>query len=460
MCRQDGGELDETVTMRVAVIGAGPCGLACARELARAGHDDWVVLEQASVAGGNAASTTDDEGFTWDRGGHVVFSQFGEFDALLSEVMGDELLEHDRSSYVSVAGRWIPYPFQNNLHHLPDAIARECLAGLLEAAPASDAGPDLGSWMESVFGSGITGHFMRPYNLKVWATALEDMSSNWIAGRVSVPNAERVLRNFSSKTDDRGWGPNSTFLFPRHGGTGEIYRRLATRLGERIRFGCEVVAIDPDQRLLTLASADTEPYDALVSTMPLDRLAAAIRGCPSDVRSAAQTLEHNSVTVVGVGYERPLQDDRSWLYFPDASTPFYRVTNFAKYAPDHVPGAETSRYCSYMTETAYRSEAPSRLDRIEQRVEAALVSSGVVPADSPVASIHAIDLTYAYPIPTLRRDRALATIQDWLPRRAIFSRGRFGAWRYEIGNMDHAVKMGTDVARLILEGRPEQLWPS
>ena len=83
--------------MRIAIIGAGPCGLACARELDRLGHDDWTLVERAPVAGGSAGSIVDPRGFTWDFGGHVVFSHFGEFDALLDEVMGDELLEHDRS---------------------------------------------------------------------------------------------------------------------------------------------------------------------------------------------------------------------------------------------------------------------------------------------------------------------------------------------------------------------------
>jgi hypothetical protein len=50
-------------------------------------------------------------------------------------------------------------------------------------------------------------------------------------------------------------------------------------------------------------------------------------------------------------------------------------------------------------------------------------------------------------VPTLGRDRALQTIQPWLREHAIYSRGRFGSWRYESGNMDHAVKMGIDVAR-------------
>ncbi len=40
----------------------------------------------------------------------------------------------------------------------------------------------------------------------------------------------------------------------------------------------------------------------------------------------------------------------------------------------------------------------------------------------------------------------------------ILSRGRFGSWRYEMGNMDHAVKMGIDAARCLVTGEDEELW--
>ena len=76
----------------------------------------------------------------------------------------------------------------------------------------------------------------------------------------------------------------------------------------------------------------------------------------------------------------------------------------------------------------------------------------------PVAVVHVEDIDYAYPVPTLARDEALATIQPWLMERRILSRGRFGAWRYEIGNMDHAVKMGVDAARALSAGASEELW--
>ena len=193
--------------------------------------------------------------------------------------------------------------------------------------------------------------------------------------------------------------------------------------------------------------------------MPVDLLVAAVDDCPSEVREAAATLEHNSVWVVGVGCERGLADDRSWLYFADPSVPFYRVTNFAKYAAANVPDGDTSRYSSYLTETSRSVHRPREREGLEDAVVEALVATELIDDGVPIASVHTIDVEYAYPIPTIGRDAALGVVQPWLMERGIYSRGRFGSWRYEIGNMDHAAKMGIDAARLLVEGRPEELWP-
>jgi hypothetical protein len=69
-----------------------------------------------------------------------------------------------------------------------------------------------------------------------------------------------------------------------------------------------------------------------------------------------------------------------------------------------------------------------------------------------------MQVPYSYPVPTLGRDRALAAIQPWLTERDIFSRGRFGAWRYEIGNTDHSVMMGVEVGEFLVDGTPEKTW--
>src|SRR2546421_553469 len=313
-------------------------------------------------------------------------------------------------------------------------------------------------WMRSVFGEGITRHFMAPYNRKVWATPTTQMSSSWIAERVSLIDYERVLRNVREGRDDVGWGPNNTFVFPARGGTGEIYRRLASPLRDRIQLEVEVVEVDPERRRLLTRDGDRLDYRALVSTMPLDRLVMALVAPAPALIDAAANLVHNSVHMVGVGYELPLSDEKSWMYFPQDAAPFYRATNFAKYAAANVPDGDTSRYCSYMTETAYSEHRPEPREGLEERVEGGLRASGVVPGNPPVASVHVEDIEYAYPVPTVSRDEALSVIQPWLMEREILSRGRFGSWRYEIGNMDHAVKMGIDAARRLVTGSDEELW--
>jgi protoporphyrinogen oxidase len=201
-------------------------------------------------------------------------------------------------------------------------------------------------------------------------------------------------------------------------------------------------------------------FGAMISTAPLDRLVSTLSDCPPALHAAASKLRHSSVYMVGVGYEQPLGDDKSWMYFPQNHAPFYRATNFAKYSPANVPGGDVGRYSAYMTETSFSDQKPVARDGLEAAVERGLRASGVVAGQPGVVSVHVEAIDYAYPVPTLERDAALATIQPWLMERRIYSRGRFGSWRYEIGNMDHAVKMGVDAARALVQGTDEELWRS
>ncbi|MHC4253035.1 MAG: amine oxidase, partial [Planctomycetota bacterium] len=49
----------------------------------------------------------------------------------------------------------------------------------------------------------------------------------------------------------------------------------------------------------------------------------------------------------------------------------------------------------------------------------------------------------------------LSRIVPGLESHEVYPRGRFGAWRYEVGNMDHAFMQGVEVVERILEGALE-----
>jgi hypothetical protein len=55
----------------------------------------------------------------------------------------------------------------------------------------------------------------------------------------------------------------------------------------------------------------------------------------------------------------------------------------------------------------------------------------------------------------LQRDTWLEQIEPALYSRQILSRGRFGAWKYEVGNMDHSFMQGVEAVNHILSGEPE-----
>ena len=76
---------------RIVVIGGGPTGLGAAWRLHELGHDDWVLLEATQDVGGLASSVVDEQGFTWDLGGHVLFSHFDYFDTLMDNLLADGL---------------------------------------------------------------------------------------------------------------------------------------------------------------------------------------------------------------------------------------------------------------------------------------------------------------------------------------------------------------------------------
>ena len=450
------------------IIGAGPTGLGAAHRLAELGRHDFCVLERDSQVGGLAASVTDAAGFTWDVGGHVVFSHYPAFDRLLDDLLGADVLHHQRESWIRVAGTFVPYPFQNNIRRLPPELAWECVEGLLAAGLAAARGgapapANFRDWIDSVFGPGVARLFMVPYNFKVWAHPAEAMSHGWIGERVSVVDAARVIKNIVLGRDDLAWGPNNTFSFPLSGGTGEIYRRLAGRFADRVRLGQPVVRIDPRRRTVRTADGLVVDYDHLLSTGPLDILVTEqLDGASPAMLEAAARLKHNGAVIHGLGFAGAPADPRCWMYFPEDDCPFYRVTNFHNYSPRNTPDPDglRPRKRAIMTETAFSAHKPEDLPSLTERTLAGLVNTTLIdPADRDrLVDVWEHRVDYAYPIPCLERDAALAVLQPGLTRLGIASRGRFGGWKYEVGNMDHSFMQGVQWAERVVLGQAETVY--
>jgi protoporphyrinogen oxidase len=444
---------------KIVIIGAGPTGLGAAYRFHELGYENWALYEKSDHVGGHSASHVDENGFVWDEGGHVIFSHYPYFDRLVDRMLGGDVHERIRESWIVTRDAWVPYPFQNNLRYLPESVQLKCLLG---AAKASTNGhgrtaANFRDWILEAFGEGIAEAFMFPYNSKVWTTPLEQMSKSWIGERVSVVDFERLLKNVICKQDDVGWGPNNKFRFPLHGGTGEIYRRMAKHFPDKVHHGKALSEVDPARRTISFADGTGETYDVLISTAPLDLLVRGIKNVDGELLEASQDLSHNNLLVVGLGLKKKIETGRCWIYFTEKEMPCYRATYFSHYSPNNVPDGDTENYSSLMCEVSLRNGETPDPETILDQIIAGLIRASILEESDRqrIVSRHHRLISYSYPIPTLNRDRALGVLQPALMKQKIYSRGRFGAWRYEVGNMDHSVMMGVEAANHILAGEPE-----
>ena len=442
---------------RIVIVGAGPTGLGAAWRLQELGHTDWDLYERAETAGGLASSVVDDQGFTWDLGGHVLFSHYEYFDRLMDTAVAN-WVEHEREAWVWIRNRWIPYPFQNNIWRLPDDDLIACLEGLLDLhrAPPTSAPRAFDEWLLQSFGRGLCDTFMFPYNRKVWAYDPGKLDVGWMGERVATVDLTRVLRNLVRRTDDVAWGPNATFRFPLHGGTGAIWRSVADRLpAERMHYGCQVTGIDTRRKILTFGDGSTTPYDTLLSTMPLDHLLLSLRDQPTLTARASQFV-HSSSHIVGVGLAGETPEEFStkcWMYFPEDQAPFYRCTVFSNYSPHNVPAP--GRQWSLMAEVSESPDKPVDGARVLDETVAGMRACNLIRNDQRIVSRWHRRLSYGYPTPWLGRDGVLMEIDAQLTALDILSRGRFGGWKYEVSNQDHSVMQGVEAVDHVLRGSPQ-----
>ena len=454
------------MSKKIVIIGGGPTGLGAAYRLHELGYENWVLYEKSDGVGGHATSHVDEHGFVWDEGGHVIFSHYKYFDNLIDKALGKEVHERIRESWIVKGDSWIPYPFQSNLRYLPKEVQVSCLVGAAKGRVQRrrTRGGQF-SRLDSghVSGEGIADAFMFPYNPKVWTTPLEQMSKAWIADRVAVMDFKRLLENVLYERDDVSWGPNSKFKFPLHGGTGEIYRQIAKHFPEKVKTGKKLVEVDPVRKRVSFEDGTGDTYDVLISTAPLDlRRAEMMKPADGKLIDASAGLEHNNLLVVGIGLKKKIETGRCWIYFTDSDMPCYRATYFSHYSPNNVPNGDTEHYSSMMCEMSFRvGETPDPEKVLDQVITGLIKAKMLEESDRGriVSRYHRI-VGYSYPIPTLGRDKALDVLQPALLEQGIYSRGRFGAWRYEIGNMDHSVMMGVEAVNNILAGDKEEVFHS
>jgi protoporphyrinogen oxidase len=424
--------------VQALVIGAGPTGIGAAVRLQELGIEHMVV-DAGAGPGGMAASRTDENGFTWDLGGHVIHSHFPEFDEAVRR-SGAPLRQVERNGWVWMdgtdAGSMIPSPVQAQLSEMPTDLAPE--------APAAD----LAEYYRNSFGSQLFESFFNPYNEKMWTLPLNRIDHSWTSLR-SGGSGRNVPRLSLA-----GQAPRSRETFPYPvGGTGALWEAIVRELADpdAFVFGGRVERLDLVGRRAHLADGSSLEYGTLVSTAPMTWMLEQM-GRDDDARA----LHASTELAVGIGFEGtppPALDGVTWVYCPDPRVPWFRGTVLSTYDP---ASAGEGRW-SMLLEVSSMGRGDLDVDRAVDDCVRSLVALGARAED--VVSTWTEHLPMGYPVPTLGRDDVLRPADARLRAHGVRSRGRFGGWRYESCNQDYSYMQGRQaVDAEALGGVEDVLW--
>ena len=117
--------------------------------------------------------------------------------------------------------------------------------------------------------------------------------------------------------------------------------------------------------------------------------------------------------------------------------------------------AKEGPYWSIMLEVSESSMKPvDNANLLKDSIQGLINTKMIQPDDEIVTTYHR-RFNHGYPTPSLEREGVLKELLPKLEAQDIWSRGRFGSWRYEVGNQDHSFMLGVEAVDHIVNGATE-----
>jgi protoporphyrinogen oxidase len=393
------------------VVGAGVSGLAFANFI---DSDAYHIIEADSEIGGYC-KTVKKDGFVWDYSGHFFHFKNPDLERyLLDRMPGEEVRVVQKDSRVRYGEGWVDFPFQKNIHQLPQEEFIECMYDLFfrEEAYGTGAPSNFQEMLYRKFGRAIAEKFLIPYNEKLYACDLSTLDVDAMGRFFPHADLRDIVRNFRT-ADNASY--NATFTYPR-GGAIEYVNALRSEVPDaRLSLGERLVSVD----LATRTAVTTErtwKFRHLISSVPLPSLLGM-----AGVEVPAGLLTWNKVLVFNLGFDRKGPEGVHWVYVPSRDVRFYRIGFY-----DNIFG--TDRMSMYV-EIGARPDETLDVDAERARVLEDLRKIGIVDEHQLVAEHHVV-LDPAYVHITSEGQRTVDAARDLLRAHGVHSVGRYGGWTY------------------------------
>ncbi len=351
-------------------------------------------------------------------GGHWIFGGDPTILRFIEGLGGVKQYYRRSSVYFAANEQYTPYPIQNHLRFLDSQTAVRALKELAEPSGGMETMAD---WLKSSFGPTLCELFFYPFH-ELYTAGLYKEIAPQDAYKSPVKLSQAIEGAFG---EAQSVGYNVTFIYPEEG-----LNVLAQRMAQQadVRFGHRAVAIDVDKRVVTFANGHSQPYDTLLSTLPLNTMMAM-----TGLSATARPDPHTSVLVLNIGATRGERcPDDHWLYNPDAQSGFHRVGFYSNVDRSFMPRSarQNNDAVSIYVERAYvggQQPTAEEVERYSRAVVNELTDWGFI-REAQVVDPTWIEVAYTWSWP---RSAWKRQAMEALEAHGIYPVGRYGRWIFQ-----------------------------
>jgi protoporphyrinogen oxidase len=309
--------------MKFIILGAGPAGLTFANRLLEKGCDDFLVLEGAHEAGGLCRSVKVDGSYLDIGGGHFLDVKRPKAIKFIFKFLPEsEWNLFERDSQIIINNKSISHPIEANIWQLNvneqvDYLESIANAGCNSGAPAPK---QFVKWIYWKLGNRITEDYMLPYNSKMFGDELNNLGTYWINKLPSVSFKETLLSCLKKKAYGSQPG-HSKFYYPKNHGYGEVWKRMADKLKDKIVYNSSVKGIDFATKSVLMSDGTSYSAEKIITTIPWVSLKHN-NGVPSKINNHICKLKNNSIKVSY--FDGSMDTSAHWIYYPSPNLSYHR----------------------------------------------------------------------------------------------------------------------------------------
>ena len=344
-------------TKRVAILGGGIGGLASAHYLLKAGVTP-VVFEASNQLGG-LGTWFEHRGVHLDRYYHVILDSDVELCGLLAELgIADRLVWRETGMGFRLGGKL--YGFNSPLDLLrfgalsfPDRLRTGFGAAYITKLKKKGLELDdvyACEWLRGIFGKRVYAQIWEPLLRAKFGDRIDTVPAYWVWNTLNrEKNGDQEVKGY---------------LRDGYEGFAETLREAIVARGGEVRMETPVGAVESrNGHVVTEANGGEEHFDAVISTLPIPRLAAAARG--DLARELPLGDLHYQGCVNALVVSRKQLERFYWTIVVDPQFPFQGVVETTHVIPSEWIGDRHLIYCLNYCEPG--SEPYERPDDLVKR---------------------------------------------------------------------------------------------